>query len=220
MFTVQEPGVAGNVNVPLTVPGTHVPAPVPVITANCEGRADRVKVSGVLDVLLRVTTLPINAVVTLGSEPVPLRLTVKGEFVTAATTFPLVAVMVMVAPVTGPVAIGVNTTLIVQLPPGAVVTIEQSVAAGGTDGTTVNSADEKVIPARTDVVGAVVGIISIVAVAVEGLFTVTCSVVGTLTATCPKSHVDGVAVCPKAATATKRRTPMICAGILNIDFLK
>jgi hypothetical protein len=42
-----------------------------------------------------------------------------------------------------------------------------------------------------------------------------------LVCTRPKLSDDGATVgCPKAATATKRRAATICAGILNIEFLK
>jgi hypothetical protein len=53
---------------------------------------------------------------------------------------------------------------------------------------------------------------------------VTVTIAGALvTPTCTKPKPGGiltVAVCPKAPAAAKRRTPTICAGILNIEFLK
>jgi hypothetical protein len=160
---------------------------------------------------------------------VPLRYT--GEFVsvTCAVLPPLVAAIVMVA-VTGVVfeTVGVNTTFIVQMLPAATpVDAEQSVAAGGTDGTTVNSVDENVMPAAgaPGVAGAggVTGMGSSAVVPV--LFTVTICVALKPTTTVPKFNgaidvVAGITDWPKAAAVTKRRVPTIWAGTLSIEFLK
>ena len=111
--------------------------------------------------------------------------------------------------------------MIVQLPPAAVPAGALQVPGDVADTENGDAVRPKVRPAAPAAAGGVVGMVSSAAAPV--LFTVNVSVVlVTPTGTEPKFNGPPVtlAVWPKAAAATKRRTPTICTGILNIEFLK
>jgi hypothetical protein len=112
-------------------------------------------------------------------------------------------------------AVGANCRVMVHVLP--VVAGRPAEQSPDVDGTTENGPE-----------GETADVIALIA-AVPVFVTVNVCVALRPTTTVPKpSEVAGVvvvptvtvAVCPKAAAATKRRTPTICAGILNIEFLK
>jgi hypothetical protein len=122
----------------------------------------------------------------------------------------IVAVMVNVS-LTRPVAVGVNTTSMLQEPGAVGIPVVTHVEVVVVD--TENADDEKTRFAAG--IGATVVVASPVSVSV-------CGAVLTLTKVVPNANGPPVtvAVCPKAAAATKRRVPTICAGTLSIEFLK